>query len=181
MKVKAYRVNEKLRGELSKPWGTLLTNEEIASGGLEEALRLLRPTLVVTVGDVTTHLFLERGIDVRAALVDMRTLRGPYCSSLLNKLPLTCELVNPPGHIISSAMEHIVRAADVGGLLKVRGEEDLLVIPAVLALPEGAVVAYGQPRVGVVLIRVDKNKKEKAEEMLRLMEEVEVDVDAVPG
>ncbi|TDA35001.1 hypothetical protein DSO05_05955 [Candidatus Nezhaarchaeota archaeon WYZ-LMO7] len=78
-------------------------------------------------------------------------------------------------------VEHVKEAIDEGGFILVKGEEDLLVIPSIIASPEGAVIAYGQPGVGVVLIKVDKDKREKARELLRSMREVELDVDAVPG
>ena len=179
MKLKAYKIDDRLRRELSKPWGLVLTNDDIASGKLEETIEKMKPRLILTVGDVTTWVFLERGIELRAALVDMKTLRGPYHVDLTKKMRVAYELINPPGHIVTIAERTISKAIEEGGLVIVRGEEDLLVIPSILALPEEAIVAYGQPNVGVVLIRVDKDKKEKAKELLRSMSEVEIDVSAI--
>ena len=41
----------------------------------------------------------------------------------------------------------------------VRGEEDLATLPVILLAPLGAVVLYGQPDEGVVLVKVTKEKK----------------------
>ncbi|MEM0241030.1 MAG: DUF359 domain-containing protein [Candidatus Nezhaarchaeales archaeon] len=181
MKIRAFKIDEDLRRELGKPWGLVVTNNEVESGRLEEILNQMSPHMIITVGDVTTHTFLERGIRPRVAIVDMKTLRGPYQADFAEKMKMVCEVVNPPGHIVSTMVEHVKEAIDEGGFILVKGEEDLLVIPSIIASPEGAVIAYGQPGVGVVLIKVDKDKREKARELLRSMREVELDVDAVPG
>jgi uncharacterized protein (UPF0218 family) len=105
----------------------------------------------------------------------MKTLRGIYQVDLRRYMKVVREVVNPPGHIVSTIVDEIGKAFKEGGLVMVRGEEDLLVIPSVLALPEGVVVAYGQPGVGVVLVKIDKDKKEKAKELLTSMKEVVLD------
>jgi hypothetical protein len=51
-------------------------------------------------------------------------------------------------------------------MIFVDGEEDLAVIPLVIASDEGSVILYGQPGVGVVLRLVDREAKEKARDML---------------
>ncbi|MEM4576671.1 MAG: DUF359 domain-containing protein [Candidatus Nezhaarchaeales archaeon] len=180
MRLKAYKVDENIRRELSKPWGQVITNEEIAAGELEKNLERMEARIILTVGDVTTNTFLERGIKPKVAIVDSKTLRGPYHVDLTSKMEVVAEVINPPGHVAVKAIEVISRVIERGGLVVVKGEEDLLVIPSILALPEGAVVAYGQPNVGVVLIKVDKDKKEKVKEVLRSMREVEVD-DSIPS
>jgi len=181
LRLKAFKVSEELRRDLSRPWGLVITNNEVESGKLEETLEGMRADLVVTVGDVTTYTFLKRGLKPRVAIIDMRTLRGPYQVDLKKCMRVVCEVVNPPGHIVSTMVEEIGKALEEGGLVVVRGEEDLLVIPSILALPEGAIVAYGQPGVGVVLIKVDKDKKEKAKELLMSMMEVELDDATIPS
>ena len=181
MKLKAFRLGEGLRRELSKPWGLVITNDEIESGKLEEALRNMMADTIVTVGDVTTHTLLERGLVPRLAIVDMKTLRGAYQVDLRKRMKVVREVVNPPGHIVSTMVDEISKAFDEGGLVVVRGEEDLLVIPSILALPEGAVVVYGQPGVGVVLIKVDKDIKEKVKGLLTSMEEVEFNDATIPS
>jgi hypothetical protein len=48
----------------------------------------------------------------------------------------------------------------------VEGEEDLAVIPLVLAAPTGALVLYGQPGEGVVLRCVDREARKAARTFL---------------
>ena len=43
----------------------------------------------------------------------------------------------------------------------IKGEEDLLVLPASLLAPLGAVVVYGQADFGIILVKVDESIKEK--------------------
>jgi len=52
------------------------------------------------------------------------------------------------------------------------GEEDLATIPAVVYAPIGSIVIYGQPKEGVVLIKVTPETKLRFAEMLRNMEVV---------
>ena len=53
--------------------------------------------------------------------------------------------------------------------LEVRGEEDLLALVCIALAPEGAVVAYGQPDEGAVVVRVDRASKGRVHEILRRM------------
>ena len=45
--------------------------------------------------------------------------------------------------------------------VEVKGEEDLLGFPAVLFMPLGSLVLYGQPQEGVVMIKVTEAAKNK--------------------
>jgi hypothetical protein len=54
----------------------------------------------------------------------------------------------------------------------VNGEEDLLVIPAVLLAKNGSAVVYGQPGRGMVLIKVTEKKKDIIQKLLDEMEVV---------
>ena len=56
----------------------------------------------------------------------------------------------------------------------VDGEEDLLVIPAVVLAPERSIVAYGQPNQGIVVIEVTKRNKLKCRQIIDSMEEGEM-------
>ena len=54
--------------------------------------------------------------------------------------------------------------------LFVNGEEDLLVLPACIHAPENAVVLYGQPNQGLVIVRITPEIRNKAQRLLDLME-----------
>ena len=41
-------------------------------------------------------------------------------------------------------------------IIQVKGEEDLAVLPCVINSPKDAMILYGQPNEGIVLVRVDE-------------------------
>jgi len=51
----------------------------------------------------------------------------------------------------------------------VHGEEDLLVIPTVLFSPEDAVILYGQPNEGLVIVKVNQEIRNKAKSIMNSM------------
>jgi len=51
----------------------------------------------------------------------------------------------------------------------VKGEEDLLTLIAVLYSPETALVVYGQPHSGIVVVKVTSEKKAQVKEYLKAM------------
>jgi uncharacterized protein (UPF0218 family) len=50
--------------------------------------------------------------------------------------------------------------------INVDGEEDLAVIPLILAAPLGAIVLYGQPHKGVVMRTVNRKAQQTAQHFL---------------
>ena len=52
----------------------------------------------------------------------------------------------------------------------VSGEEDLLLVPALARAPAGAILMYGQPGEGLVVVRADERSKEKARRLMALLE-----------
>jgi len=54
----------------------------------------------------------------------------------------------------------------------VDGEEDLLAIPAILESPDNALIVYGQPSQGVVVVTASSEVKHETREMMNRMTEV---------
>jgi len=74
---------------------------------------------------------------------------------------------NPAGTLTDDlihALDHAVMHPPVTVI--VDGEEDLAVIPLVIAAPYGAIVLYGQPHQGVVVRIVNPEAKETARNLL---------------
>ena len=74
---------------------------------------------------------------------------------------------NPAGTLTDElicALEHAVEHPPFTVI--VDGEEDLAVIPLVIAAPDGAIVLYGQPHRGVVLRVVNPEAKYIARQFL---------------
>jgi GTP-dependent dephospho-CoA kinase len=133
---------------------------------IEEILPRLVNKTVYAVGDVVTYNLHRCGITPAIAIVDGYTMRSP-CSRLPAVRGESIRVKNPAGTLtdeLERALEHAVLHPPV--TILVDGEEDLAVIPLVLAAPRGAIVLYGQPKRGVVLRTVDPEAKAVASQFL---------------
>jgi uncharacterized protein (UPF0218 family)/phosphopantetheine adenylyltransferase len=127
------------------------------------------PDIVIVVGDVTAATIIEAGYTPHVMLVDGITKRGTYG----REFKADCEylIYNPAAAIYPEAWSTIDTAIhqEIPSLINVDGEEDLLGFPAVLLAPDGAVVLYGQPDVGIVWVTVTPENKILARELLEQM------------
>jgi len=155
---------EEHRGCFRKPFGILYPSADDLLPELED-----RP--VYAVGDVVTHNLLRRGVIPHVAIIDGYTMRMPCNRSpLLRAERVTVK--NPAGTLTDELMDAIMQAiAHPPAVIFVDGEEDLAVIPVVIAAPMGAAVLYGQPKEGIVLRIVDEEAKAEAERLLGLFVE----------
>ncbi len=166
-----------LRGELQKLLGTIIPNQEI-----KERLLAHRDDIIVTVGDVTTETVFYCGIQPSLAIIDLHVERKPYQTLEQWKFPKKYSIVHiqsGPGYISSEAISSIkewkqgvkqrLRVA-----LIVSGEEDLLVLPAILASPIGSWVYYGSPPIsgneGLVEVKVTGKLKRVVNELISRFE-----------
>jgi len=166
---KRFLMPKSLAGQLGKPFGRLFF-EPNAARNASVVLRKARPALVAAVGDETFKALYANGIQVGLAIVDGSTLRK--ITGLPSGLPKPItHISNPAGQVtrqLIRAIKKSVRATvfsspeSKGRTIVVHGEEDLAVIPTILALPLGSVVLYGQPKIGIVAVVVGESEKEKA-------------------
>ncbi|HDS62893.1 MAG TPA: DUF359 domain-containing protein [Methanofollis liminatans] len=152
---------EEHREQFKEPFGTLFPE-------LEEALPSLEGKTLYAVGDVVTHNLLAAGRPPEIAVIDGYTMRVPC-----NRTPLflyrRIRVKNQAGTLTDELIEALEEAVEnTPVLITVDGEEDLAVIPLVLAAPEGAVILYGQPGEGVVVCTVTPALKEAAKYLLSL-------------
>ena len=161
-----------LRARLKRPLGELIRGE--AEEVFRHLLERLRDRKLITVGDVVTANALRAGLKPWAAIIDGRAMRKPLAGQLpLSRWGLRLKVANPPGTISREAWSVVGMAVREGdALVLVDGEEDLLALVAVLCAPEGAVVLYGQPGEGVVLVEVSKAVKELCREIVASMRPV---------
>lgn len=159
---------EELRGVLAKPLGVILRGIDIRKSFLEH-----KKGIVATVGDVTTASYLETGSLPSLAIVDLKVGRQRIKSiddyEFGHGIVLQ-HIQSGPGYISGPALEAIHAWSKQGGAVVkniiIDGEEDLLVLPAVLYAPIGTIVYYGQPNQGVVEVLVSRDKKKQVEELL---------------
>lgn len=128
----------------------------------------------ITVGDVTTYESKKIGIQPTLSLIDKKTrrkaLNDTYTRKIIEKDCLYA--LNKKGTLTQDAliaiksffmMEHSKAIKQI----VIDGEEDLLVLPVVLLAPLGALVLYGMPGRGIVVIRVTEIIKKKVYNLIQ--------------
>ena len=130
---------------------------------------------IITVGDVVTETLLNSSIVPDLAIIDEQVQRKKIKKqdySLFEQKVAE----NPAGSITEAAWNEIsfaIKKDDNKIIIKITGEEDLLVLPAILEAPYNSKVLYGQPNEGVVLVTVTKKMKQKAKQLLLRMVKVD--------
>lgn len=163
------KLPENLRNALKSPIGILLKDKDATK---ENILEFLSPdSYIVTVGDATTEKMLGFGLIPSVQIVDgleKREKRKPAQGVSATKF--SCK--NPAGEITVESIETIKEAfgAKPPAQILVHGEEDLLVIPVCIHAPPNAVVFYGQPNEGLVVVKVTEEIRNKTKEILNMME-----------
>lgn len=129
----------------------------------------LRPKKVVSVGDETSRLFVDHGRSADVYVVDGHVMRAKVAHLQSDE---GFRIVNPAGYISKSSWEVIGRAISIGGgvVVWVDGEEDLLTLVAIMEVPVGSIVFYGQPGEGLVAVHVTEPKRHEIAEFVGAME-----------
>lgn len=162
-----------LREKLKKPQGLLIEGSyEETMEKLRELIEKEKPSTVISVGDIVSQHMSKFGLSLDVLIVDNKTMRKAI-SPIVVDVDRTLYAKNPSGTITDEAWDAIRTAMKQEGRTKVLidGEEDLLTIVTVLSAPDGALVVYGQPNVGVVAVRVTEDKRKKMRRIVDLMKE----------
>ncbi len=158
-----YSLPDRFRKDFQNPFGPLFPN-------IAAAKSVFAGCMIIAVGDVVTQNLVDAGILPDVAVIDGSTMREP-CNRALDLRVPEVRVSNPAGMITGALIQAIEDAMEgEPSLIRVEGEEDLAVIPAVMAAPDGACILYGQPSEGVVVIKVDERYRDKAEILFRLFE-----------
>jgi hypothetical protein len=160
------RLPASLRAAFKDPLGPVYTDTAalVADAG--------RP--LVAVGDVVTYHLHTAGHDPDVAVVDARTERRAVDEEVRAVAAADPDrtVENDPGTLsrgLLVALREAVEASDPV-VLRVEGEEDLATLPALLVVPRGGSVVYGQPGEGMVLVPVDEANRERARDLLARMD-----------
>ncbi len=165
------RLTESLRHALKIPLGKLVEGTpEYCSRVLGDTIEKMKPVMVLLVGDAISRNAIRSGINVDILIIDNREKRQKSVSFSFGERN-QFRLRNAPGTIDGDAWE-IVNSAKLKGksVIIVEGEEDLLALVAVLEAPIGALVAYGQPDRGIVIVNVTDSEKAVARSIIEAME-----------
>lgn len=152
-------ITDELKEELRKPWGQLLKAPSVGDG-----------EFVICVGDETSKVFNRSKIEYKISVVDFKIARKKAVSSFLELGFSGNEKVysvkNPAGSITSelfkTAINVVKNKTMEKQIIKIEGEDDLAVLPLILASPLDCMIFYGQPGEGLVKIRVSENIKARA-------------------
>ena len=152
------KLTGELRALLHKPLGELLGGDDALS-----RLRGFRGP-VISVGDECSYALIAHGIKPDIVVYDHRCMRARVCAAerkALDGYDGEAEVVaNPAGAISDELLAAVGRAVAKGkGKILVKGEEDLAALAAIMAAADGAVVLYGQPGAGIVLVEVNKKSR----------------------
>jgi uncharacterized protein (UPF0218 family) len=161
-----------MRDELKRPLGELIAGKETDTlERLLEKIKLEKPEMIITVGDQTTTTALSHGVKVHVYIFDKKVKRKNF-SFLKTPKNRVLNVKNPAAMLTSESISTVKRAIkdarDTG--IFVDGEEDLLTLPAILYAPIGALVIYGQPDEGVVVVKVTEERKKYIKDILKRME-----------
>ncbi len=136
---------------MQKIWGApIFGTEAEVMRQYREILAKKKYKTVITVGDYCSH-HLQSDIKIFDKLVQRQTFAQGHESA--------ATIDNPAGTIQGEAWGAIKKAIKERSNLCVNGEEDLLVIPAVLLAQPKTLVVYGFPNKGICLLEANlKNK-----------------------
>lgn len=160
-----YNLPSHLREELRKPLGTPLTT-------LDDLPQ--ENALLTTIGDITTITLLKANISPAVAVIDLKTKRQNLNKELVSTFfPHQAPLFTNPAGTINTISASVYQKAVKNYLstqntqfIVVEGEEDLLALPAILLAPLESYVLYGQPEIGIMMIKITQQEKENAQKLL---------------
>jgi len=170
MKVE-YTLTPRLRVFLKEQFGTLIegTVQETMTK-LKETLPKEKPPRLISVGDVVSQNLHEFNINPQLTVIDYISLRD---QRMPKQTPVekTVYVSNPQGTITDEAISAIKAALETNEHthIVVEGEEDLLTLIAVLYAPENSFIVYGQPHLGIVVVKASLEKKAQVKQFLNEM------------
>lgn len=191
-----YQITKTVRLMLARPKGELFTGmPDVSFPKVIAWLTSIYPTLlkeritenspkIVCVGDIVSKAMLEHPVlsdFVKMCLVDGETQRDTKITFTLPKGMQEARVFNPRGMINSDIFAFLKKnyASKLRLLVYVEGEEDLLVLPAVLEGESGYYIFYGQPPItdaqppisaGCVGVQVNEKIQSEYKEILNLFE-----------
>jgi len=163
------KLPDSLRDQMKIPLGILLPENQTQKSEIQKFLS--DDSYLITVGDRTTEKMIDFGLIPSLQIIDgqeKREKRVPPKSQFTTELTVD----NPAAEITPQSIEVIKKAFTMKSPVRifVNGEEDLLVLPVCIHAPDNAVVMYGQPHEGLVIVNITAEIRNKVQTLLDLME-----------
>ncbi|MCX7997191.1 MAG: pantetheine-phosphate adenylyltransferase [Patescibacteria group bacterium] len=171
-----FRATREAREQLRVPQGTVYKGPEekpaVAGAAVAAVLRDTAPPMIIAVGDIVTATLQEQGIEPDLSIVDYRTRRRELPDISHTAPRQYGPLPNEAGTVdagtalfLSRLIRESVWQREHFQII-IRGEEDLLALPAIMVAPPGAAVLYGQFDQGIVVVLATEEQKKRARTML---------------
>ena len=166
-----YVLTPELSLKLKEPFGNLIQGTpEVTMGNLKKMVEKEKPSRIISVGDIVSQNLHKHNIHPQLTIIDNISLRT-------QKIPLetaaqkTVFVDNPQGTITQESIYAVKEALESNEHthIVVKGEEDLVTLIAILYAPENAFVVYGQPYSGIVVVKVNSERKARAKDFLNAM------------
>jgi uncharacterized protein (UPF0218 family) len=155
---KTYYLPKKLRPELKKIWGIpIFGKKSEVSKKFQKILKEKKFKKIITVGDYCSQ-SLPSDIKIFDGKIKRKKIKR------LLKFSLSCK--NPAGTIQKEVWPVVKEAINQKKNVFIEGEEDLLVIPAILLSQKNTAIIYGFPEKGICLIEVTPKTKKILKELL---------------
>ncbi len=156
---------KELRGSMRTPLGIIMRNEDETLQYIDKT----KPTVVITVGDIVTASLKEKGFIPDITITDGRSRRANLSDDKSKNMRT---YNNAPGTIQNTAVvgfkQKLITFLNKfqKTTLVIKGEEDLLALPAILLAPLGAFVLYGQFNQGIVITEVTEDTKKLVKKLI---------------
>lgn len=170
--MRGLRLTEKIRTLVKAPLGSLVTGTlEETMATLKDILEKEKPKKLFVVGDFVTLSILKYCIRADLYIIDNKIMRKPIKTRTIDGTN-AINARNLPGMISAEAWDAVKKGIENPSVsyIFIDGEEDLLTLPVIKFAPEGAIVVYGQPHMGIVVVRVTEKKREEIEALINGME-----------
>ncbi len=158
-----------LREQMKIPLGILLPENKANKQNIEKYLS--KNSYIITVGDRTTEKMINFALTPSLQIIDNLEKRERRESPIQSNSTIELNVDNPPAEITSQSIDLIKKAFSMRPPVRINvtGEEDLLVLPVCIYAPKNAVVLYGQPNEGLVVVKITPEIKNKTQMLLDLM------------
>ena len=167
----AYIVTPEIVSKFKEPFGTLIPGTPAQTmAKLKEIVQKENPPMIISVGDTVSRNLHKYSIIPHLSITDNQSLRRKIKPKVFDDKALV-KIKNPQGTITPeaiAAIEAAIKSAEAIQLL-VEGEEDLLTLIVARYAPENALVIYGQPHLGIVVVKITSEKKADADKIWREM------------
>jgi len=154
-----------LKPEFRKPYGELYTS-------VEQIRKIIKDKKIISVGDVISSELIKNNIKPDIIIFDERQNRKPVTQdikNILNKFDAEeIQVENPKSNITEELWNAIKSSLTKNNRIKIKvdGEEDLAVLPIIVEANESTIVLYGFMGRGFILVQIDKNLKERCQNLL---------------